>query len=113
MKGKKYFFPKDWLGNRPYKTIGEADIYYFGIASMVYDLLKRGGMEDEVFKTTEKPLPSAPAPGIAPLAGARSAGEGVLGILPGFGSVPRVRRNDPCPCGSGLKYKNCHGKWES
>ncbi|MBR5063114.1 MAG: SEC-C domain-containing protein, partial [Bacteroidales bacterium] len=22
----------------------------------------------------------------------------------------RVGRNDPCPCGSGLKYKNCHGK---
>ena len=21
-----------------------------------------------------------------------------------------VGRNDPCPCGSGLKYKNCHGK---
>ena len=21
-----------------------------------------------------------------------------------------IRRNDPCPCGSGLKYKNCHGK---
>ena len=21
-----------------------------------------------------------------------------------------VRRNDPCPCGSGKKYKNCHGK---
>jgi predicted aspartyl protease len=20
------------------------------------------------------------------------------------------RRNDPCPCGSGKKYKNCHGK---
>jgi preprotein translocase subunit SecA len=19
-------------------------------------------------------------------------------------------RNDPCPCGSGLKFKNCHGK---
>ncbi|RXJ05383.1 hypothetical protein ERJ73_20055, partial [Deinococcus metallilatus] len=19
-------------------------------------------------------------------------------------------RNDPCPCGSGKKYKNCHGK---
>lgn len=25
-------------------------------------------------------------------------------------AVPRVGRNDPCPCGSGLKYKNCHGK---
>ena len=23
---------------------------------------------------------------------------------------PKVGRNDPCPCGSGLKYKNCHGK---
>ncbi|MEP6773812.1 MAG: SEC-C metal-binding domain-containing protein, partial [Polaromonas sp.] len=24
--------------------------------------------------------------------------------------VPRVGRNDPCPCGSGKKYKNCHGR---
>jgi len=23
---------------------------------------------------------------------------------------PRVGRNDPCPCGSGQKYKACHGK---
>ena len=23
---------------------------------------------------------------------------------------PRVGRNDPCPCGSGKKYKQCHGK---
>ena len=23
---------------------------------------------------------------------------------------PPVRRNDPCPCGSGLRYKACHGK---
>ena len=22
-------------------------------------------------------------------------------------SIPRVRRNDPCPCGSGRKYKRC------
>jgi preprotein translocase subunit SecA len=25
-------------------------------------------------------------------------------------NVPKVGRNDPCPCGSGKKYKNCHGK---
>ena len=25
-------------------------------------------------------------------------------------SVPKVGRNDPCPCGSGKKYKLCHGK---
>ena len=24
--------------------------------------------------------------------------------------VPKVGRNDPCPCGSGKKYKHCHGK---
>ena len=25
-------------------------------------------------------------------------------------TVPRVGRNDPCPCGSGKKYKQCHGR---
>jgi preprotein translocase subunit SecA len=25
-------------------------------------------------------------------------------------NVPKVGRNDPCPCGSGKKYKQCHGK---
>ncbi len=25
-------------------------------------------------------------------------------------TVPKVGRNEPCPCGSGLKYKKCHGK---
>ena len=24
----------------------------------------------------------------------------------------KVGRNDPCPCGSGKKYKNCHGRLE-
>ena len=24
--------------------------------------------------------------------------------------VPKVGRNDPCPCGSGKKYKHCHGR---
>jgi preprotein translocase subunit SecA len=23
---------------------------------------------------------------------------------------PKVGRNDPCPCGSGKKYKKCHGQ---
>jgi preprotein translocase subunit SecA len=26
------------------------------------------------------------------------------------GGMPKVGRNDPCPCGSGKKYKQCHGK---
>jgi preprotein translocase subunit SecA len=26
------------------------------------------------------------------------------------GRTDRVGRNDPCPCGSGKKYKHCHGQ---
>ena len=39
-------------------------------------------------------------------------GKAVSEPAPGSASqeVPRVGRNDPCPCGSGEKYKNCHGK---
>lgn len=25
-------------------------------------------------------------------------------------TMPKVKRNDPCPCGSGKKFKQCHGK---
>lgn len=25
-------------------------------------------------------------------------------------AAPKIGRNEPCPCGSGKKYKNCHGK---
>lgn len=29
------------------------------------------------------------------------------------GMMTLVKRNDPCPCGSGKKYKKCHGRTES
>jgi uncharacterized protein YecA (UPF0149 family) len=25
-------------------------------------------------------------------------------------ALPKVGRNDPCHCGSGLKFKKCHGR---
>jgi preprotein translocase subunit SecA len=28
-----------------------------------------------------------------------------------FAGNPNIRRNDPCPCGSGQKYKHCHGAY--
>ena len=28
-----------------------------------------------------------------------------------FAGNPDIRRNDPCPCGSGQKYKHCHGQY--
>lgn len=30
--------------------------------------------------------------------------------MPVRNNGPRIGRNDPCPCGSGKKYKNCHGR---
>jgi preprotein translocase subunit SecA len=56
---------------------------------------------------------------------AASAGMGMQGTIDSEAGEPRqqqapkvqqiisgekVGRNDPCPCGSGKKYKNCHGK---
>jgi preprotein translocase subunit SecA len=31
-------------------------------------------------------------------------------VAVGAGDFSKVGRNDPCPCGSGLKYKRCHGR---
>ncbi|MDR2097138.1 MAG: preprotein translocase subunit SecA [Spirochaetaceae bacterium] len=39
-------------------------------------------------------------------AGNRPQGEAVTVVR----AQPKVGRNDPCPCGSGKKYKHCHGK---
>jgi len=39
-----------------------------------------------------------------PAAGASAVAAAVAGRM------PKVGRNDPCPCGSGRKYKHCHGK---
>jgi preprotein translocase subunit SecA len=38
--------------------------------------------------------------------GARMQSEGATIVR----SQPKVGRNDPCPCGSGKKYKHCHGR---
>ena len=37
---------------------------------------------------------------------ASNPGEGDL-----YAGNPNLRRNDPCPCGSGQKYKHCHGAY--
>jgi preprotein translocase subunit SecA len=29
---------------------------------------------------------------------------------PVVNKMPKVGRNDPCPCGSGKKFKQCHGQ---
>ncbi len=49
----------------------------------------------------------APAMGNAPQP-ARTGGDDVIKTVKR--DDPKVGRNDPCPCGSGKKYKKCHGQ---
>ena len=44
-----------------------------------------------------------------PNQGAASAGEEAGKVKTVVRDQPKVGRNDPCPCGSGKKYKKCHG----
>jgi len=55
-----------------------------------------GGVQTLLDQSTARAQPSPLAMAMAP---ALATGE-----------VPRVGRNEPCPCGSGKKYKHCHGK---
>ena len=40
----------------------------------------------------------------------QSSDDGAQAVQPIQRVGPKVGRNDPCPCGSGKKYKQCHGK---
>jgi preprotein translocase subunit SecA len=60
----------------------------------------------------------AAAPAMMPSAGPSSSRQGPVPARTGGDDViktvrreePKVGRNDPCPCGSGKKYKKCHGQ---
>jgi preprotein translocase subunit SecA len=52
---------------------------------------------------SDEPMPSGPG-GPQP---ARTGGDDVIKTV--RRDEPKVGRNDPCPCGSGKKYKKCHG----
>ncbi|MCD6328394.1 preprotein translocase subunit SecA [bacterium] len=63
------------------------------------------------------PTPRASRPAMTaqrrPKAAAPSRGPKVKKIAPGLKKHSKVGRNDPCPCGSGKKYKKCCGKSEA
>jgi preprotein translocase subunit SecA len=65
--------------------------------------------------TTALALGAPPAAGAAAAGSADVAGAGVGAEAPGAPFVRadrKVGRNEPCPCGSGRKYKQCHGMLE-
>ncbi|CAN0618211.1 protein translocation ATPase [Burkholderia multivorans] len=72
-----------------------------------------GHLENVEYQHAEFAEAGAPAAGGVAVA-AVAATSGMIADAMGHsgpgGETPKVGRNDPCPCGSGKKYKHCHGK---
>ncbi len=71
----------------------------------------RTSASDDLFPGAA-PAPRLPAAGRQEGGAAVGAGSPKPQVLAGpltTGTVPEVGRNEPCPCGSGKKYKKCHG----
>jgi preprotein translocase subunit SecA len=60
-----------------------------------------GGPNGESRGTPKRPTPEEPPPTIA---------DALASQRPPVREPGKVGRNDPCPCGSGKKYKNCCGR---
>jgi preprotein translocase subunit SecA len=65
----------------------------------------------EAPSATAAPAEAATQAGAQPQGRAAAAGAaGGAAVAPFVREAAKVGRNEPCPCGSGLKYKQCHGK---
>ena len=63
------------------------------------------------FQHAEAPaLTAAPAPQAPPQLGVPRAPAQAEPVMPYVREQPKVGRNQPCPCGSGKKFKHCHGR---
>ncbi len=71
----------------------------------------RGTTEEEMKQRREnKPKTDMSKLQASRMDSARNAGAADRGKPAPAQAQPKVGRNDPCPCGSGKKYKQCHGK---
>ena len=78
--------------------------------------------EPQASLTTRRPAQTMHESHVDPLTGEDKAGPPPQAVVSGArgpkapvdpndpATWGKVRRNAPCPCGSGKKYKHCHGK---
>ncbi len=57
----------------------------------------------------QAPAHQAPDESQMVMSGAGGSGAAASSVAPMVREAAKVGRNDPCPCGSGKKYKKCHG----
>jgi preprotein translocase subunit SecA len=98
------------------------DLMWKGIDERVTDIVYRiEQVEDDELRSTwketaaihaEASSATLPEPGQPPAGQPEAAGDsrGVQAVEPIRNLGQKVGRNDPCPCGSGKKFKNCCGK---
>lgn len=67
--------------------------------------LSQSNVENVHYQHADFDPDAAPEELLAPTAQSSDAA-----AQPQVNEVPKVGRNDPCPCGSGKKYKQCHGR---
>jgi preprotein translocase subunit SecA len=70
----------------------------------IKEALPTRGNDYSQYKATKEGLPGENAQRAA------AAGASPKRVTDPIKAAPKVGRNDPCPCGSGKKYKNCCGK---
>ena len=63
---------------------------------------------DYVYRLPVYPRPNGPLSKVQ--IAAAQGGYVQSGPVPAHRDAPKVGRNDPCPCGSGKKFKHCHGQ---
>jgi preprotein translocase subunit SecA len=84
------------------------------LSSLPFNLAQRAEGQDlpPTARPVGGPLPGRESLGISKEPEADSNGNELQLVIPSprKEAQPRTGRNDPCPCGSGKKYKNCHGR---
>jgi yecA family protein len=104
--------------------LSEADWLEHGeqndVEELLFPFMLLSGRMREAAEEAGDPLPSPMEERELLSAAAESLGDSVLAVYqywldkriahaPIKRGGPKVGRNDPCPCGSGKKYKSCHG----
>jgi uncharacterized protein len=104
--------------------LSEADWYEHGeqddVEELLFPFMLLSGRMREAAEEAGHDLPSPTEERELRRAAAESLGDSVLAVYsywfdkrishaPIRRGGPKIGRNDPCPCGSGKKYKSCHG----
>ena len=77
----------------------------YNVTEARHEVSQNYGVSENLRETADVGVPESGAVQAA----SESQGEGATKVRQIVRETAKVGRNDPCPCGSGKKYKKCHG----